>query len=107
MRLPTAAVCRRGQGSASGSIATAAIYMPSVATTSPLLHTAVMASTLITVATQAFGLWSARQVATRLGVSVDTVRRMTRKGELHPIRLGRTVRYRPEEIEAVIAAGAA
>jgi excisionase family DNA binding protein len=54
-------------------------------------------------------LLTARQVADRLGVSAETVRRYTRTGKLRGIRLPGTkrgrLRYRSEEIEALLEAG--
>ncbi|HSH77318.1 MAG TPA: helix-turn-helix domain-containing protein [Herpetosiphonaceae bacterium] len=40
--------------------------------------------------------------ATCLGVSVSTVRRLVRTGDLPAFRVGRQLRFRPEEIDAYI-----
>ena len=42
------------------------------------------------------------QVAELLQVSRRTVERMEETGELEPVRIGRMVRYRPEDIDAFI-----
>ena len=48
-------------------------------------------------------LLTAEQVARLLAVSVKTVRRMTRRGELpRPVRIGRQVRWRLADIERFI-----
>lgn len=50
-------------------------------------------------------LMTARDVADVLAVSTETVLRWTRRGELPGIRLpSGALRYRPEEVEAWIAA---
>lgn len=41
-------------------------------------------------------------VAERLSVSVTTVRRLIDKGKLQTVRIGRSVRIRPEDLEAYI-----
>jgi predicted DNA-binding transcriptional regulator AlpA len=47
-------------------------------------------------------------VALRLATSVKTVDRMTGRGELPPpLKVGRLVRWRPEQIEAFLAGAAA
>jgi excisionase family DNA binding protein len=47
-------------------------------------------------------LLTQRQVAAQLGVSVPTVRRLTKSGVLPAVRLGkRSVRYRPETLDAL------
>jgi excisionase family DNA binding protein len=50
-------------------------------------------------------LWSARDVASRLGVSLPAVRTWTRAGKLRGIRLGRRVLYDPRTIDALLASG--
>ncbi len=40
--------------------------------------------------------------ATCLGVSVSTVRRLVRSGDLPAFRVGRQLRFRPEDIDAYI-----
>ena len=50
-------------------------------------------------------LLNAEQVAEVLGVSVRTVHRLVEDGRLEPVRLGhRTVRYRPANVAALVAA---
>lgn len=51
-------------------------------------------------------LWTAQQVADRLGLSVAAVRMRAARGTLPgKVRLGsRTIRWKAEEIEAMIAA---
>jgi excisionase family DNA binding protein len=44
-------------------------------------------------------LWTAAQVARRLGVSTDWVYRASREGLIPTISLGRYRRYRPDAIE--------
>ncbi len=45
-----------------------------------------------------------REVAKRLGVSIDTIRRMTRRGEFTAYHIGpRSIRYKAEEIEQYLA----
>src|SRR5262249_27042555 len=51
------------------------------------------------------GLLSAAMVAQRLGVTVHAVRAWTRSGKLRAVRLGRSVRYDPRTIDALLAAG--
>ena len=49
-------------------------------------------------------LLSRWQVAEKLGVSIDTVKRMEKRGQLKPIKLNpRMVRYRLHEVEAMMA----
>ncbi|MBM3956244.1 MAG: helix-turn-helix domain-containing protein [Planctomycetes bacterium] len=45
---------------------------------------------------------SARQAADALGVSVSTIERLTRSGELPSVKLGSCRRYRVEAIEALL-----
>lgn len=47
------------------------------------------------------------EVAERLQVTVRTLERWEDDGVLTPIRLGRNVRYRPEDVEAFIAKASA
>ncbi len=47
-------------------------------------------------------LLTASDVATLLAVNVETIRRMTRRGMLPSILLGRSRRYAPEDIQATI-----
>lgn len=44
-------------------------------------------------------LWTAEQVADRWQASTDLVCRLTRSGDLKPVRLGRKYRYRIAEVE--------
>jgi excisionase family DNA binding protein len=48
------------------------------------------------------GLQTAKQVSTRLGVSVDTVWRLARTGELPFVTIGRLRRFEPSDVEAYI-----
>ncbi|MCK4850608.1 MAG: helix-turn-helix domain-containing protein [Phycisphaerae bacterium] len=51
--------------------------------------------------------FSAQQLADRLGVSLRHIRRLDSAGKLpKPIRLGRSVRWPVQEVEAFLAAGA-
>jgi excisionase family DNA binding protein len=52
-------------------------------------------------------LLSAREVATTLGVSIDTVRRRASDGTLRPVRLGNRgwLRFDRADVEALIAGG--
>lgn len=45
------------------------------------------------------------EAAKRLGVCKRTVRRYVRRGWLVPVQLGRTVRYRPEDVDRLVEAG--
>jgi excisionase family DNA binding protein len=45
-------------------------------------------------------LLTAREVAERLGFSPETVLRWTRAGDLPALRLGRSLRYRPADVDA-------
>jgi excisionase family DNA binding protein len=47
-------------------------------------------------------LLSRDQVAERLSASVSTVVRLERRGELPHVKLGRLVRFRPVDVEALI-----
>lgn len=49
------------------------------------------------------GLWTVRQAAERLGLSEKTVYRMARLGQMPHTRVGRSLRFRPEDVEAWIA----
>jgi excisionase family DNA binding protein len=51
-------------------------------------------------------LLSVREVADALAVSRVTVWRLVRRGELRPVRVGRAVRFRPEDVERVVREGA-
>lgn len=54
---------------------------------------------------QGFILLSRWQVAEKLGVSLDTVKRMEKRGQLKPIRLNsRMVRYRLNEVDSMMEA---
>jgi excisionase family DNA binding protein len=46
-----------------------------------------------------------RDVAERLSVSEPTVRRLVSSGELRRVRLGGSVRFRPQDVEALIERG--
>ena len=43
-----------------------------------------------------------REVANRLGVAPVTVRRMVHRGQLQAVRVGKQLRYRPEDVEALV-----
>ena len=47
-------------------------------------------------------LHTIRQAATRLAVSTTTIRRLIKMTELPAIRIGRCVRLREEDVEALI-----
>ena len=50
-------------------------------------------------------LLSRHQVAEKLAVSLDSIKRMEQRGQLKPIRLNsRVVRYRLNEVEQMLAA---
>ena len=52
-------------------------------------------------------LWAAGQLATALGMSERGVRKLDRSGRIpRPIRIGRSVRWRVDEIRAWLDAGA-
>jgi hypothetical protein len=51
-------------------------------------------------------LFSRKDLAVRWNCSIETLKRREKSGILNPTILGRLVRYRLEEIEAVEAAGA-
>jgi excisionase family DNA binding protein len=51
-------------------------------------------------------LLTARQVAERLGFTVETVLRWTRAGKLPAFKLNNAVRYREDDVEAWLAARA-
>lgn len=53
--------------------------------------------------TESAPLLTKDQVAELLQVSRRTVERMEESGELEPLRIGRMVRYRPADIEALIS----
>lgn len=46
------------------------------------------------------------EAAQRLGLSVSTVRRLVRDGELTAYRIGKQIRLRPEEVDAFVNANA-
>ena len=46
-------------------------------------------------------------VAERLGVSLDTVQRLVKRGELRELRVGRTVRIAAPELRRYLSGGAA
>jgi excisionase family DNA binding protein len=46
-----------------------------------------------------------RQAATRLAVSTSTVRRLIEKAELPTVRVGRCLRLREDDVEAMIRRG--
>lgn len=48
-------------------------------------------------------LLSVHQVAERLDVKPETVRELYRKGQLAVVKVGRLVRFRPEDVDAWIA----
>ncbi|MCU1488315.1 MAG: Helix-turn-helix domain [Actinomycetia bacterium] len=50
------------------------------------------------------GALTIKETAFELGVSVSTVERMTRAGELNPVRFGNRVRYPRHEIDRVLGA---
>lgn len=50
-------------------------------------------------------LVSRAQVAQQLGVSVDTVKRLTYKGALRCVKVGSRAMYSPEEIENFVKGG--
>ena len=43
------------------------------------------------------------QVAARLQVSMSTIRRRVKAGELRVVRIGRQIRVRPEDFDAFVA----
>jgi excisionase family DNA binding protein len=47
-------------------------------------------------------LLSRREAAEMLAVSVDTIARLIDRGELQPVRIGRSVRVAEREVEALI-----
>ena len=47
-------------------------------------------------------LMTAGEVADLLGVSSQTVRRLDRRGELPRVQIGRSTRYRPEDVACLI-----
>jgi excisionase family DNA binding protein len=50
-----------------------------------------------------FALYSARQVADILNLSTTTVAAMEKRGQLIPVRIGRTVRYKRAEVDRFLA----
>ena len=48
-------------------------------------------------------LLTIREAAERLGVSIETVRRRIKAGELRVIRDGRIIRIHPDDLESYIA----
>jgi len=52
-------------------------------------------------------LFTAQEVADRLRVTVRTVQRLETEGTLIPVRVGRAVRYRREDVDEFLAQGRA
>lgn len=52
--------------------------------------------------TKEVALLTAPEVADRLRVTIRTLQRLEVDGELVAVRIGRSVRYRPEDVEAFI-----
>jgi excisionase family DNA binding protein len=52
-------------------------------------------------------LLSRHEVAAILGISVDTVANLVAAGELNTVRIGKAVRVRQTDVEALIARGGA
>jgi excisionase family DNA binding protein len=50
-------------------------------------------------------LLTGREVATRLGVSIEAVRSWTRSGRLRCVKLGKAARFDPRDIERIIERG--
>ncbi|NVN30598.1 helix-turn-helix domain-containing protein [Endobacter medicaginis] len=50
-------------------------------------------------------LMKEREVAVELGVSIDTVRRLRKRGEIGHTKIGDRLRYTPEHVQAYLAAG--
>jgi len=50
-------------------------------------------------------LWKVPQVATYLGMSASWVKQASAEGLLPTVRVGRSLRYRPERIRAVLDSG--
>jgi excisionase family DNA binding protein len=55
-------------------------------------------------AERGISLWTAEEVAERLGVPISWVYEQSRSGRIPTVTLGRYRRYRPEAIDAWIAA---
>jgi glutamine synthetase len=55
--------------------------------------------------TNAPKLFSRKELATRWNCSIETLKRREKSGILNPTVLGRLVRYKLEEIEAIESAG--
>jgi excisionase family DNA binding protein len=49
-------------------------------------------------------VWSRKKTAERLGVSLSTVERLMRAGKLPYTKVGRRSVFKPEDVEAFIAA---
>ena len=49
------------------------------------------------------GALSADEAAAYLGVSLSTIHRLTRAGELAHVRVGRLIRFRREDLDAFLA----
>ena len=47
---------------------------------------------------------SSKEAAAYLSISLPTLFRLTRAGELAHLRIGRVIRYRPEDLDAFLAA---
>ncbi|WP_423717164.1 helix-turn-helix transcriptional regulator [Actinomycetospora cinnamomea] len=95
---------RWGHGiSRSAVLATQASIAPPLAEASHAVHAAAVAILSARSATQAeFPLLTEREVARRLAVSLDTVRRLRSRGSgPRAVRVGaRAVRYRPQDVDA-------
>jgi excisionase family DNA binding protein len=50
-------------------------------------------------------LYDVKSTAQLLGVSTWTVRGYIRQGKLHPVRIGRLVRFEEEELSRFVASG--
>jgi excisionase family DNA binding protein len=48
------------------------------------------------------GMLTSKQVAERCSVSVMTVSRWVRDGRIPALRFGKTIRFRPEDVDAFI-----
>jgi excisionase family DNA binding protein len=51
-------------------------------------------------------LLTKQDLVDRLRVSLPTINRLIVKGQLRPVRIGRILRFRLEEVERFLAAGA-
>ncbi len=66
--------------------------------TTPLIHTAEDADTAMIPL-----LISVKQAATLLGVSRTMIYELTYRGEIHPLRIRRCVRFRRQDLEDFVA----